>query len=73
MQFTRITVDPEICTGKACIRGMRFPASRILELLAAGETRERILAEYPYLEAQDIDEALLYAAHIMNETTDISL
>jgi uncharacterized protein (DUF433 family) len=62
MTFTRIVVDPAICTGKPCIRGLRFPVARLLGLLAAGETREEILAGYPYLESGDIDEALRYAA-----------
>jgi len=62
MQFERITVNPAVATGKPCIRGLRFPASRLLGLLAASETRESILKSYPYLEAEDIDEALRYAA-----------
>jgi uncharacterized protein (DUF433 family) len=49
MQFQRITVDPHICTGKPCIRGLRFPVSRLLGLLASGETGEAILKTYPYL------------------------
>jgi uncharacterized protein (DUF433 family) len=57
MTLTRITIDPAACTGKPCIRGLRFPA-RLLGLLAAGETREQILKAYPYLEPGDIDEAL---------------
>jgi uncharacterized protein (DUF433 family) len=61
MKFDRITVDPAVCGGKPCIRGLRFPVSRLLGLLAAGETREAILANYPYLENADIDEALRYA------------
>jgi len=64
MAFQRITVDPEICGGKPCIRGMRFPVSRLLGLLAAGETPEYILASYPYLEPDDIQEALHYAAYL---------
>ncbi len=63
MKFERITIDPGICTGKPCIRGLRFPVSRLLGLLAEGETKEAILKEYPYLETEDIDEALRYAAH----------
>ena len=55
--FARITVDPEVCTGKPCIRNLRFPVSRLLGLLAAGQTREEILQAYPYLESADIDEA----------------
>jgi uncharacterized protein (DUF433 family) len=50
MTFTRITVDPAVCTGKPCIRGLRFPVARLLGLMAAGETREQILKAYPYLE-----------------------
>ena len=64
MTFTRITVDPAVCTGKPCIRGLRFPVARLLGLLAAGETRERILKAYPYLEPGDIEEALRYAAFL---------
>jgi uncharacterized protein (DUF433 family) len=67
MKFTRITTNPEICTGKPCIRGLRFPVARLLGLLAAGETREQILANYPYLEAEDIDEALRYAAFLAED------
>lgn len=73
MLHDRITIDPAICTGKPCIRGMRFPVARLLGLLAAGETRESILASYPYLEAEDIDAALLYAAALAeDETLDIA-
>lgn len=69
MTFTRITVDPAVCTGKPCIRGLRFPVARLLGLLAAGETREAILRNYPYLEAADIDEALRYAAFLAEDET----
>ena len=69
MEFTRITIDPAVCTGKPCVRGLRFPVARLLGLLAAGETRETILAGYPYLEAEDIDEALRYAAFLAEDET----
>jgi uncharacterized protein (DUF433 family) len=69
MKFDRITVDPAVCGGKPCIRGMRFPVSRLLGLLAAGETRDTILKSYPYLEAADIDEALRYAAFLAEDET----
>ena len=69
MLLPRITIDPEICTGKPCIRGLRFPVARLLGLLAAGETREAILAAYPYLESADIDEALRYAAFLAEDET----
>lgn len=69
MKFERITIDPNVCTGKPCIRGLRFPVSRLLGLLAAGETKEAILEAYPYLEAEDIDETLRYAAFLAEEET----
>jgi uncharacterized protein (DUF433 family) len=69
MKFDRITVDPAVCSGKPCIRGLRFPVSRLLGLLAAGETREAILIAYPYLESGDIDEALRYAAFLAEDET----
>ena len=64
MKFSRITTDPTICTGKPCIRGLRFLVARLLGLLVAGETRESILTNYPYLESGDLDEALRYAASL---------
>ncbi len=67
MTFQRITVDPKICGGKPTIRGLRFPVSRLLGLLAAGETPESILKAYSYLEAEDIQEALSYAALLADE------
>ena len=67
MTFQRITTDPEICGGKPCIRGLRFPVSRIIGLLAAGETQDSILKSYPYLELDDIKEALSYAACLTDE------
>jgi uncharacterized protein (DUF433 family) len=69
MTFDRITVDPAICTGKPCIRGLRFPVARLLGLLAAGESRDAILKNYPYLEAGDIDQALRYAAFLAEDET----
>lgn len=60
--LSRITVDPEQCGGRPCIRGMRLRVLDVLELLAAGESREQILEDYPYLEAEDITASLLYAA-----------
>ena len=69
MKLTRITIDPGVCTGKPCIRGLRFPVARLLGLLAAGSTRDQILADYPYLEPEDIDEALQYAALLAEDET----
>ena len=73
MRFERITINPTVATGKACIRNLRFPVSRLLGLLAAGETKESILRAYPYLEPPDIDEALRYAASLAeDETVELS-
>ena len=69
MKLERITVDPNVCTGKPCIRGLRFPVSRLLGLLASGETKPTILKAYPYLEPEDIDQALAYAAYLAEEET----
>jgi uncharacterized protein (DUF433 family) len=57
-----ITTNPEQCGGRPCIRGMRIRVQDVLELLAAGLTREQVLAELPDLEANDITAALLYAS-----------
>jgi len=62
MHLDRITVDPEVMGGRPCIRGLRFPVSRILGMLAAGEDESTILANHPDLEADDIHQALSYAA-----------
>jgi uncharacterized protein (DUF433 family) len=69
MRFERITVDPAVATGKPCIRGLRFPVSRLLGLLAAGEAKGSILSAFPYLEPEDIDEALRYAACLADDET----
>lgn len=58
----RITVDPAVMTGQPCIRGMRVTVSNVLRQLASGQSRERILQAYPYLEPADIDACLEYAA-----------
>ncbi len=58
----RITFDPEVMGGKPCIRGMRVTVGTIVGLVAAGRTREDILGRYPYLEEEDIHQALTYAA-----------
>jgi len=61
-QLHRITIDPEQCGGRPCIRGMRIRVTDILEMLASGATPEELLEEYPYLEKEDIEAALEYAA-----------
>lgn len=62
MTFERITHDPTIMGGKSCIRGMRVTVSMVLGLRSAGETREEILRDFPYLEPKDIDACLGYAS-----------
>ncbi len=69
MNLDRITVNPHVCSGKPCIRDLRFPVSRVLGMLAAGETKESILSAYPYLESEDIEAALRYAAFLAEEET----
>jgi uncharacterized protein (DUF433 family) len=69
VRFERITINPAVATGKPCIRGLRFPVSRLLGLLAAGETKESIVQAYPYLQSEDIDEALRYAAYLAEDET----
>ncbi|MEJ0046424.1 MAG: DUF433 domain-containing protein [Rhodospirillales bacterium] len=58
----RITVDPGQCGGRPCLRGLRIRVKDVLDLLAAGATREEILEDYPWLESADITAALEYAA-----------
>lgn len=65
--FPRITVDENICFGKACIRGMRMPVSSILEYLSGGMSCEDILREFPFLERDDISQALAYSASLLEE------
>ncbi len=67
MIFERITTNPEVFGGKPCIRGLRFPVSRLLGLLAAGQSPEEILEAYSYLEADDIRAAIQYAALLADE------
>lgn len=60
--ITRITVDPRVCGGQPCVRGIRIPVSVVLKHLAAGQRPEDVIAEYPELELEDIRECLRYAA-----------
>jgi uncharacterized protein (DUF433 family) len=61
-EIHRITIEPGKCGGRPCIRGLRIRVKDVLDLLAAGATREEILEDFPYLEAGDIDAALEFAA-----------
>ncbi len=65
--FDRITVEPDKCGGKPCIRGMRITVRRVLELLATYSDRGRLLEEYPFLEPEDLNQALRYAAATVDQ------
>ena len=62
IKLTRITFDPLVMGGKPCIRGMRVTVGMVVGLMAAGHSTEEILKAYPYLEKDDLQEALSYAA-----------
>jgi len=65
----RITMDPQVCGGRPCIRGMRIRVKDVLDMLAGGASREEILEDYPYLEDADITAALEYAAEQADHVT----
>ena len=65
----RITVDPDQCGGRPCIRGLRMRVIDVLQLLASGESPEQILTDYPYLELEDIHASLEYAARRLDHPT----
>ena len=62
LELDRITFDPNVMGGRACIRGMRVTVSLVLNLVASGMSTEEITEEYPYLEPEDVGQALRYAA-----------
>ncbi len=62
--LSRITVDPSICHGKPCVRGLRYPVETLLELLSSGMTHDDILADYEDLEREDLLAVLAYAARL---------
>ena len=70
-QFNRITFDSNVMGGRACIRGLRVTVSLILNLIANKMTMAEIIKEYPYLEEEDITQALQYAAWLADETVQI--
>lgn len=65
--FERITFTPNIMSGRACIRGMRIPVSVIVSQIAYGASTEEILGDYPDLEAEDVRQAIEYAAWLTQE------
>jgi len=65
--YTRISIDPEVCHGQACIRGTRIQVHQIIRMLAGGATIEELLEEYPSLKREDILTCLGYAASLAEE------
>ena len=65
--LSRISVDPNVCFGKPCVRGTRLWVSLVLDLLASGETFEEVLAEYPGLHAEDIRACIAWGAEMSRE------
>ena len=70
--FYRITVEPGKCGGKACIRGMRITVRRLLEIIATYRERDEIFREYPFLEEEDLQQALRYAARLRGRRRSLS-
>ena len=68
LDLDRVTFDPNTMGGRACIRGMRVTVSLIVNLVANGLTAQEIVADYPYLEAEDVRQALAYAAWLADES-----
>lgn len=73
MDLSRITINPKVMGGKPTIRNMRFSVAQMLELLASGMTIEEVLADYPYLEAEDVMACLAYASMLANVKTVVPL
>ena len=65
--LSRISVDPQVCFGKPCIRGTRIWVSLLLDFLASGSTVEEILSDYPQLQKQDLLAAIAYGAEMSRE------
>jgi uncharacterized protein (DUF433 family) len=65
--YQRISIDPKVCHGQACIKGTRVPVYQIVRMLANGDTMEELLEEYPSLEREDILACLDYAASLAEE------
>ncbi|MFQ5963832.1 MAG: DUF433 domain-containing protein [Candidatus Scalinduaceae bacterium] len=71
--FKRITFNPNIMGGQACIRGMRIPVSLIVSLVANGMTTDEIIKEYPDIELEDIKESLRYASWLTKEELHLAI
>ena len=65
--YERISIDPKVCHGQACIKGIRIPVHQVVRMLANGDTIEDLLEEYPSLEREDVLACLDYAASLAEE------
>lgn len=68
-RLSRISVDPQVCGGQPCVRGLRIPVSLILKHLATGRSPEEVVEEFPELEIEDVREALRYASWLASGRT----
>lgn len=66
-RFPRITINADVCFGKPCIRGIRFPVTSLLDYLSNGMSYEELLREFPFLEQEDIFEALSFSSEMLHE------
>ena len=71
--MNRITIEPGKLGGKPCIRGLRISVSQVLQMLGIGMTADEILAEYPYLEREDLQACLLFASEVTRQVTELPL
>lgn len=69
----RITTDPQVCHGKPCIRGLRYPVETLLELMSSGMSTAEILADYPDLTAEDLQARLVYATRLAKTRSTVAL
>ncbi len=70
--LSRVTLDPQQCGGRPCLRGTRMRVQDVLDMLAGGATAEEILTDFPYLEADDIRASIAYAAASIGDTAVIA-
>lgn len=70
--LSRVTIDPQQCGGRPCLRGTRMRVQDVLDMLAGGATAEEILTDFPYLEADDIRASIAYAAVAIGDTAVIA-
>lgn len=66
-RYPRITIDPDVCTGKPCIRGIRFPVTSLLAYLSSGMTYEELLQQFSFLEREDILQALSFSSEMLHD------